>query len=268
MDRLGHSLVGRLPVHPQYLEAGSVFNAQLVEPLSFGVASGVARAPEGTRPPPESVLTARLLTPLDSATSTRGTAVRAVLTRPLFSSANELILPEGTVMAGKVTFVRSAKGFRRNGQLRFLFEAMEVPGQQAETLAASLFSADVGSDQHLVIDEEGGTKVTNPKSRFIAPALAGAAALVSVDNSEISDEGLGVMTTQANVVGRGIKGFSGFGLLGVGLATVSRPVGIAFGVYGLARAVYVNLLGKGHEVVFPVNTPMQVQLAPGRAPAR
>jgi hypothetical protein len=140
---------------------------------------------------------------------------------------------------------------------------IEIPGQEAERLAGSLYSADVGSDQHLVIDEEGGTKVTNPKSRFVAPALAGAAALVSVDSTEISDEGLGVMTTQANVVGRGLKGFSGFGLLGVGLTLISRPAAIGFGAFGLARAVYVNLLGKGHEVVFPANTTIQIQLAPG-----
>jgi hypothetical protein len=65
-----------------------------------------------------------------------------------------------------------------------------------------------------------------------------------------------------------MKGFSGFGLLGIGLTAASRPAAIAFGAYGFARAVYANLLGKGHEVVFPVNTPMQIQLSPGKEPAR
>jgi hypothetical protein len=267
MARLGHYMVGRLPMHPQYLEAGSVFNAQLVEPVSLGTAASLPRALPGVRPAPDSVLQASLLTGLDSAKSPRGAAVKAILTRPLLSQDNELILPEGTLMTGKVTFVKAAKGFRRNGQLRFLFETIEVPGQEAERLGGSLYSADVGNGQHLVIDEEGGTKVTNPKSRFIAPAMAGAAALVAVDNTEISDEGLGVMTTQANVVGRGIKGFSGFGLLGTGLTLVSRPAAIGFGVFGLARTVYVSLLGKGHEVVFPASTPIQIQLAP-EAPAQ
>ncbi len=75
--------------------------------------------------------------------------MKAVLTRPLLSSAHEVILPEGTIVSGKVTFVKSARGLRRNGQLRFLFETMEVPGRSAETVAASLLSADVGRDQHL-----------------------------------------------------------------------------------------------------------------------
>ena len=267
LTRLGHYVVGRLPVHPQYLEAGTALNAQLVEPISLGVADGTLPAPEGTRPPPESILSARLLTALDSASTLRGAQVRAVLTRPLLSSAQEVILPEGTVVAGTVTFVKSARGLRRNGQLRFLFDAMEVPGRSADTLLASLFSADVGRDRHVEIDEEGGTKVTNPKSRFIAPVLAGAAMIVPVDRTEISDEGLGALTTEANVIGHGVKGLAGFGLLGVGLAIVSRPAAIAFGAFGLARTVYVNLLGKGEDVVFPVNTSMQIQLAPGTAPA-
>lgn len=268
LARLGHYLVGRLPFHPQYLEAGEAFNAQLVEPVSLGAAEPAPVAPDGTRPPPASVLSARLLTPLDSASTPRGAVVRAALTRPLLSSAHEVILPEGTIVVGKVTLAKSAKGLRRNGQLRFLFESMEVPGRSSETLSASLYSADVGRDQHLVIDQEGGARVTNPKSRFIAPALAGAAAVVAVDYTEISDEGLGALTTEANVAGRGVKGLSGFGLAGVGLALVSRPASIAFGTVGLARAVYVNLLGKGHEVVFPVNTPIQVQLSPGEGSAR
>jgi hypothetical protein len=265
--RLGHYLVGRLPLHPQYLEAGSAFNAQLVEPITLGTAERLPPAPDGTQPPAGSILSARLLTALDSKATPRGAPVKAVLTRPLLSAAHEVILPEGTIVSGKVTFVKSARGLRRNGQLRFLFETMEVPGRSAETVAASLFSADIGRDQNLQIDEEGGAKVTNPKSRFAAPALAAAAMVVPLDRTEISDEGLGALTTEANVVGHGVKGFAGFGLIGVGLSIVSRPAAVAFGAFGLGHAVYANLLGKGHDVVFPINTPIQMQLSPG-APAR
>lgn len=268
LARLGHYLVGRLPMHPQYLEAGSAFNAQLVEPITLGTAERVPQAPDGTRPPAESILSARLLTALDSKSTPRGAPVKAVLTRPLLSAAHEVILPEGTIVNGKVTFVKPARGLRRNGQLRFLFETMEVPGRSAEPVAASLFSADVGRDQHVEIDEEGGAKVTNPKSRFVAPVLASAAMVVPLDRTEISDEGLGALTTEANVVGHGVKGFAGFGLLGVGVSVVSRPAAVAFGVVGLAHAVYANLLGKGHDVVFPINTPIRMQLSPGEPPAR
>ena len=268
VTRFGHYMVSRLPIHPQYLEAGSAFNAQLVAPLSVGRAERLARAPDGTRPPPDSILSARLLIALDSKSTPRGTPVKAVLTRPLLSAAQEVILPEGTVVSGKVTFVKAARGLRRNGQLRFLFEAMDVPGQNTQAVAASLFSADVGRDQHLEIDEEGGTKVTNPKSRFLAPALAGAAMVVPLSQTEISDEALGALITEANVVGHGLRGMSGFGLLGVGLAIVSRPVAVTLGAFGLAHAVYGTVLGKGGDVVFPIHTPIQMQLSPGAPPER
>ena len=35
------------------------------------------------------------------------------------------------------------------------------------------------------------------------------------------------------------------------------------GVYGAARTMYTNVLGKGREVVFAADTPIQVRLAPG-----
>jgi hypothetical protein len=268
LTRLGHYLVGRLPVHPQYLEAGSAFNAELVEPITLGKVEPLPPAPDGTRPPAESILSARLLTPLDSKSTVRGAPVKAVLTQPLLSSDRAVILPEGTVVSGKVTLVKPARGLRRNGQLRFLFESLEVPGRSTEAVAAALFSADVGRDQHLQIDEEGGTKVTNPKSRFVAPALASAAMVVPLEQTEISDEAAGALTTEANVAGHGVKGFSGFGLLGAGLAIVSRPAAVAFGAFGLAQAVYTSVLGKGHDVVFPINTPIQMRLSPGESRAQ
>jgi hypothetical protein len=35
------------------------------------------------------------------------------------------------------------------------------------------------------------------------------------------------------------------------------------GVIGAAETIYRNLLGKGSEVVFPADTPLQLQLSPG-----
>jgi hypothetical protein len=266
LSRVGHYLLARLPVHPQYLDAGSAFNAQLVEPLVLGSAERAAQAPDGTHTTPGSILTARLRTALDSTSTPRGTRVEAVLTQPLWSSSHELVFPEGTVVTGKVTFTKPAKAFRRNGQLRFLFESVEVPGRNSEALAAALYSADVGRDQRLVIDDEGGATVTNSKTRFLIPAVAGAVAVVGVDSTEISNEGLGALTTQANVVGRGLKGLSGFGLVGVGVSLAFRPVAIVLGAFGVTRAVYVSLLGKGRDVIFPVNTPVQMQLSPATPP--
>ena len=62
---------------------------------------------------------------------------------------------------------------------------------------------------------------------------------------------------------RGVGGFLGLGLLGVGLSQISRPVGVTLAVVGVVRTVYTNVLGKGKEVSFPADTSIQLQLAPG-----
>jgi hypothetical protein len=61
----------------------------------------------------------------------------------------------------------------------------------------------------------------------------------------------------------GLGGFFGLGLLGVGLSQISRPVGLTLAVVGAVRTIFTNVLGKGKEVSFPADTPIQLQLAPG-----
>jgi hypothetical protein len=53
------------------------------------------------------------------------------------------------------------------------------------------------------------------------------------------------------------------GVIGAAVGQVTRPVGIALGAYGAARTMYRNVLGKGREVTFAADTPIQVRLAPG-----
>ena len=265
-SRFGHYLLGRLPVHRHYLDAGVVFNAELTAAVVLGPAELATRAPDSARPTAGSILAARLRTPLNSTTTPRGARVEAVLTQPVWSASHELVLPEGTVVTGRVTFAKPPRWFRRNGQIRLLFESVAAPGQPADAMPAALYSADVGRDQRVVVDDEGGATVSNSPLRFLAPAVAGAVAVLGVDSTEISNEGLGVLTTQSNVVGRGLKGFSGLGLVGVGLSIASRPAAIALGALGVARAVYVTLCAKGRDVVFPLHTPLQMQLSPAAPP--
>ena len=265
LERLKEMLTNRLPYHPQYLHRGTVYTAELLAPLNFGTVMPTARAAPGTPAPPESVLTARLLTPLDSARTPRGTPIRAVITQPLFSSEQRLILPEGAELQGEVTFAKGAGRFHHNGQLRFLFETVQLPGGAADKLLASLYSAELSHDQHIAIDEEGGASVPDSKTRFISPAVALVALGVSRghdrgDHDDADDATPGVQ--RGNAGGRGVAGFLGLGLLGSGLGQLSRPVAVALGVFGVARSVYTALLGKGRDVVIPARTPIQLQLSP------
>jgi hypothetical protein len=272
MERLKEAVLSRLPYHPQFLRKGTVYTAQLQAPLSFGTVVPVKRAPAGTSPAPDSLLSARLVTALDSAKTPRGTAMDAVLTEPIFSAAHELILPEGTRLEGEVTFAKAAQRWHRNGQLRFLLERAQLPAQDPSPLLGSLYAVDVSQDDHVTLDDEGGARVTNAKTRFVAPALAVLALRGSVDqhhhDGDANDVGTAATAPSGHVGSRGLGGFFGFGLLGVGLSQLSRPAAVAFAVVGAARTTYRNIIGKGRELAFPAGTPIQIRLAPAKTPDR
>ena len=265
MERLKYMAIARLPYHPQYLPKGRVYTMELLEPLNFGTATSTEWAPAGTPPPPEAVLNARLVTRLDSAKTPRGTSIRAVLTQPLFSADQRLILPEGTELGGEVTFARHARRFRRNGQLRFLFETVQLPAGGPEKLLASLYATELSRDDHVAIDEEGGARVTNPKTRFILPALGvfGLHAALGADvKYDVGEIGNATNIPGQNLGGRALGGFLGLGFLGTAIGQISKPVAGSLAFVGLAQTVYVNLLGKGREMVFPSDTSIQLQLSP------
>jgi hypothetical protein len=46
--------------------------------------------------------------------------------------------------------------------------------------------------------------------------------------------------------------------MAVGFAVHSPALGYTMGVYGAGMSVYSNFLARGHEVVFPKNTAMEV----------
>ena len=82
----------KLPYHPQYVRRGTRFDAPLRDPLQFGmepVKQGDL-AQLGSQPLPDSVVHARLLTALNSASAKQGEAVEVVVVAPLFSPDHKL----------------------------------------------------------------------------------------------------------------------------------------------------------------------------------
>ena len=265
--RLKDALVQQLPYHPQYLAKGTVYDAELSSPISFGRAVPADAAPAGTAPAPDSILTARLATTLDSSTTPRGTPFEAVITETVFSADHQVVLPEGTKLTGAVTLATPARRFHRNGKLRFLFERVQVPKQPSAPLLGALHAIDASNDDRVAVDDEGGATLENSKTRFIAPALSLLSLRASMDGDghRFADpDGDGSIKTAGSGVGsRGVGGFIGMGLIGAAVSQITRPVGIAMGAYGAVRTMYTNVLGKGREVTFPADTPIQVRLAPG-----
>ena len=267
MSRLKDAAVQQLPYHPQYLAKGTVYDAELSSPISFGHAIPAAAAPAGTAPAPDSILTARLATTLDSAKTPRGTPFEAKITETVFSADHQVVLPEGTTLTGEVTLARPARRFHRNGQLRFLFERVQVPNQPDAPLLGALHAIDASHDDRVALDDEGGATLENSKTRFIAPALSLLALHASIERDGHSFEdpdGDGTIKTAGSGGGsRAVGGFMGMGFLGAAAGQITRPIGIGLSVYGAARTIYRNVLAKGREVTFPADTPIQVRLAPG-----
>jgi hypothetical protein len=205
---------------------------------------------------------------VDSAKTTRGAPIAARLTEPVFSAQHELIFPEGTLLTGEVTQAIPARRWRRNGRLRVLFASVQPPAQASHPLLASLYSIQAGAGEGVTVDEEGGTSITNSKTRFIPPALAVLAVRGSAHQEhELDDDDPGLPThlvaTQGSPGAKALGGFFGFGAIGAVVGQFSRPVAIALSAVGAARTIYTSIVAKGREVTFNADTPIQVRLAPG-----
>src|SRR6202162_221289 len=196
MHRLKRLAIAELPYHPQYFDAGTRFNAELLDPLSFGTEE---LTPEkvhmvGTTPAAGSIIHALLKTPLTSASVQKGEAVEAVMTEPLFTDT-QLILPEGTLLRGSVLQVQPARRLHRNGQLRIVFHEIEPPQSAQQHVEASLEGVEVKDDQHLSLDSEGGAQTTTPKTRYlttgISIALAASSVLPDADAGRGADASIG-----------------------------------------------------------------------------
>jgi hypothetical protein len=139
-----------------------------------------------------------------------------------------------------------------------------LPDRDQEKLLAALHATEL-SGANVTIDEEGGARMTNPKTRFIAPvvSLFAAHAATNRDIIDAGEVGNAAPINGANVGGRALGGFFGLGAVGMAVAQISRPVATSLGLVGLGETVYRSLLGKGSEVVFPADTPLQLQLSPG-----
>ena len=180
MHRLKRMVIAELPYHPQYFDAGTRFNAELLDPLNFGTEE---MTPEkvhmvGTTPAAGSVIHALLKTPLSSASVQKGAAVEAVMTEPLITDS-QLILPEGTLLKGSVLQVQPARRLHRNGQLRIVFHQIVPPKSAEQQVEASLEGVEVKDDENLSLDSEGGAQATTPKTRYLTTGISLALAAVS-----------------------------------------------------------------------------------------
>jgi hypothetical protein len=260
LQRLKQFLLAQSPYRQQYIEHGTRFNVTLNHDLDFGseVQTPDQLAKVGTLPLANTVLHARLLLEVSSATATRGTPVVAELTQPVYSADQQLLLPSGSRLIGQVVEARAARLLHRNGELRVLFEHIEVPGGGLQDVQGTLEGIEVDRSAHMKLDEEGGARAVDPMTRYlstgVALLLAGAAAHPELDHGTADDAD--------DPAVRAGSGASGFGLAGtvIGLASKSNAVSIVFSAYGASASIYSNFLSRGREVVLPKDAPLEIGL--------
>lgn len=255
-----------IPYHRQAFQPGTIFTAVLQRPISFGTEADPALSTSGLPLPADSIVHARLVTPLSSATAHEGGPVEAIVTVPVFSAQHQLIVPEGSRLEGTVARAKAARRLRRNGDLRFTFHRLDLPhaGAPPETIQASVQRIEAAKNARLKLDSEGGVNVAPSKKKYVAPVLSLFLAVQAAtpDRDAVSGDVAGAVPGQGGAAGKVLAGGWGFGLVGsaLSLATKSRAVTAALGFYGAAWSIYSNLLTRGRDVVFPANTPMEIRL--------
>jgi hypothetical protein len=292
MHRLKEFVVAQSPYRRQYVQPGTRFVAELDAPLDFGATTRTSEqlVAVGSEPVPDSTLKARLVAEVTSATATRGTLVTAVLTEPLYSPTRQLILPANSRLIGQVVKAKAARKLHHNGELRVVFERIETSqegtqalaqiqmqmqaqaersqaaadrsparAQQSQPMVGNLEGVEVDRRSNMQLDDEGGARTTDSKTRYLssglAVMLAAAASHTEVEHGTTEMAGPGVRTA---------AGGSGFRLTGALLSLVAKstPVSVAIGAYGASMSIYANFLSRGHDVVLPKDTPLEIGFGP------
>lgn len=274
VDRLKATIKARavamLPYHSQTMPVGTRFSAVLLAPLDFGTVTCPAEdlIRVGSSDSPVGTVHARLTTPLSSATAQRGKPVEAVVSQPMFSSDHHLVLPVGSRLEGTVLQADPARRFDRNGSLRFTFRRIVPPSGVVQTVEGNLSGVAAERDSHIKLDAEGGAHATHPKTGYVLPLLDVMLASSTLDGLDHHDHLEHRHGYDGPDAGRGTTGGIGFGLIGTVAAMSSHIAATGFGFYGAAWGVYSKFIARGTEVVFPMDTPMEISLGSHGKPAK
>ena len=258
MHRLKQYVFAQMPYRHQYLEPGTQFIADLDQPINFG---STARMPAqlrsiGSEPEPGSTLRARLASELSSLNSRAGTPVEALVVDPMFASSGQLVLPAGTHIVGQVTQAKPAGRFHRNGLLRMSFDKIVTADGKQQEMKGALEGAEVDRTGNLKLDEEGGARATDNKSRYFSTAISVSIAVVA--SHPESDNG--APDGFSDPASRTVAGASGFRLVGalVSFASGSKAFSSMLGFYGAGFSIYRHFLARGKDVVFPKDTRVEI----------
>jgi hypothetical protein len=137
----------------------------------------------------------------------------------------------------------------------FVFRQIKLPAGAVQGIQGYLEGVEADFDAHLALDSEGAARASSPKTRFILPALAVAAAGLSF-HRDYNAQGV----PDQDIAGRAESGAVGLGSIGTLLAQTSRTLASSMAFTGAGFSVYSNFIALGEDVVLPANTPVRISL--------
>ncbi|WP_114208273.1 hypothetical protein [Acidisarcina polymorpha] len=260
-DRAKQVLYHQLPYHPEQIPAHTAWTFELAHPLTLPDENlAASNQPNPAWPAASSAASevwsvhALLKDPISSATSKVGEPVKALVVEPVVDRNRQIVVPQGSMLIGRVSVAKPAQSLGRNGKLRFTFQQIQFPQGANRSVESSLAGATTDQRQDLSIDAEG-TITPKSKASVVVPL-----ALTFLAGRALDDDGN--QTFQAGVAS------NGFGIIGriVGTAAGSRELAAGIGYYAAALSIYENWLTPGRDVTFPLDTRIEIQTSPLRAP--
>ena len=250
LQRLSQAAFSALPLHPNYLDQGTVYDAVLLQDLTLPEPIGTSASTSNALASDAGLLRLKLVCNLSSNKTELTARVYAEVTEPFYDTNNQLIYPVGSRLEGHVTTVEASRWMHKNGKLTFDFSTITTPGSPARPLHATLNRLEVAGNQDIVVSGEGGLRAhTSRFAQGMALAAFASPALAQADPS-----------LNKTAFDRGGLGLDGFGVLGAGAAQASANSALGFGYFGAAKTFYGTFIAKGNNVIIPANTPIALQV--------
>src|SRR6202171_370871 len=155
LHRLSQAAITSLPYHPEYLDQGTIFDANLLDPI---------RTPSPVDEPEthalfgDGYLHVRFLTALNSGMSAAGSAIEALVPRPYYSQDHVLLYPAGTKLEATVTKAVAAGWMKKNGDLLFSFHSAQTPDGTTTEMITTVAGIAAAGGQRLAVGQEGHVK--------------------------------------------------------------------------------------------------------------
>ncbi len=122
-------------------------------------------------------------------------------------------------IVGKVTRAKPASKLHHNGELRVVFEKVSTPEGIAQAVQGNLSGVSVDRAANVKMDEEGGTRVTDNKSRYL---LTGLSLMIAASAAHGGDRDAPGGSSGVNPGAGAAAGAVGFKLVGAVVSVAGR----------------------------------------------